>query len=191
MNSLVKNTSRWLQTHWRLIIWLLLLGVIVYFSQVLFGARRERLTADSGLSKPAADAWFFYAPSRLADALPLFSEEGRRYYAITEFTLDLAFPFIYGLWLYLGLEGLSHALNWQSGRWRILNFAPLWMVVADLCENSLMVVNLLAYPPAHAPLISLTAAVSALKWILGLFCVSLLAGGALVYIGSALTRRRT
>jgi hypothetical protein len=127
----------------------------------------------------------------LVEALPHYTPAGRQGYARSEFTLDLAFPLIYGAWFYLGLASLSGALLPAGSPWRRLRFAPLVMIAADLTENSLLTAIMLSFPPANAELITLVAVVSALKWLLGLVCAALLAVGALVWLVRAVSHRRT
>lgn len=171
-----------LKKHWQTVIWVVVFGMVVYFAIVLFPARRIQLVAESGLDAPVADAWFFYTPDQLADALAHFSPEGRRYYAMTELTLDLAFPLLYGSWLFMALSYLTGKLLPPASPWRSLHKLPLFLIGADIGENCLLVISLLTYPPAAGALMFLTAFASATKWLLGLACLILLAGGGLALL---------
>jgi hypothetical protein len=179
----------WLKTHGKLIAWISLLLLFVFFSSVLFPARRERLVTETGLDKPVADVWLFFTPAELADALPHFPPATRQYYALTEVTLDLAFPLIYGGWLYLSLAGLFSRLPQLTARWQVLRFAPILLIAADLLENASLALNFVSYPPRIPALLSLASAMSAAKWILGIFCVTLLLVTCLVYLGRVLRGR--
>lgn len=169
----------WLKNNWRLVAWIVLTGLVVFFYAVLFPARRVRLVAETGLEKPVIDAWLFYAPEQLAEVLPRFTPVGRQYYAFTEFTLDLAFPFLYGTWIFLATEGMLRYLTPAASHWRRLRFGPVILILADLLENSLVSANMLTFPPVNHALVNLTAFISAAKWAIGIACILVLAAAGL------------
>src|SRR6478752_157815 len=49
-----------------------------------------------GFENPGLDSRFWYSPEEARDFFEAIGERGRRLYAITEVTLDLAFPLVYG-----------------------------------------------------------------------------------------------
>ncbi|MEZ6058194.1 MAG: hypothetical protein R3C01_15960 [Planctomycetaceae bacterium] len=94
----------------------------------------DHQTPDSALGK-AADALTYLnnPPGYLADFLTTIGESGRRLYAWSEVTMDLAFPIVYGtllaVWLYR-----RYSPQWSA---RLL-WLPLTAAVVDiLFENSI------------------------------------------------------
>lgn len=94
-----------------------------------FDWRHDQLDCDMKL----LDARGWYSPAEARDLFDCLGDEGRRLYAITEVTLDLFFPFIYGM--LFGLLILQLYKEPVAG-WLIL--VPLIAVFADLLENSLV-----------------------------------------------------
>lgn len=73
-----------------------------------------------------------YTPEEVHRYLEHLGREGRHFYAITELTLDLLFPLVYGALLAVMIAKLFPPC-WA--RWLIL--IPLIAALADLTENSL------------------------------------------------------
>jgi hypothetical protein len=190
---------RWLQRwSWGKRRWaiLILLALAVFFSLVLFPLRRERLIAFSGNLKPTIDAWGYYPAARLQAMLPLYGEQGRRYYALTEVTLDLVFPILYGLMLFLLFTEIADAVAKQLPHKQLvlpfrlrlfLTRLPLALILADLAENFLLAACLLLPQPVSPILAWIAASASAVKWTLGYLCLGLAGLGLLgVSISSVL-----
>ena len=83
-----------------------------------------------GHENKVLDVRFWYTPADVQQLMQNLEAEGRKLYAITQVTLDLAFPLVYGTIfavLIFRLYGRDSS--------RILLWLPMLAVVADLLEN--------------------------------------------------------
>jgi hypothetical protein len=74
------------------------------------------------------DGRYAYTPKEAHDLLEMMGERGRRFYALTEMTLDLVFPFIYGSLFLIAI----YRLYGDPG---YLLLVPVIGSVADWLEN--------------------------------------------------------
>jgi hypothetical protein len=90
---------------------------------------------------------YWYTPAKASELLKAMDKHGRRVYAVTEVTLDLAFPFIYG-----GLFAilLFQLYGGEKAGWVLL--IPVITVVADLLENFTAVYLALSFDGQPSPL---------------------------------------
>jgi hypothetical protein len=91
-----------------------------------FTARSERL----GNNPPLLDVRYWYAPADVKALFDKLGQDGLSFYALTEVTLDLAFPFIYGGLLLILIYRLL-----EPKPARILLLVPLVGMISDLLEN--------------------------------------------------------
>ncbi len=112
----------------RIAIWpvvaLLFLGFVL--CTLGFTARTERL----GSNPPLLDNRYWYAPADVQTLFDKLGPAGRSDYALTEITIDLAFPFIYGGILLVLIYRL-----FEPKPARILLFVPLIGMISDWLEN--------------------------------------------------------
>lgn len=92
-----------------------------------FGARTDRLGSDP----PLLDMRSWYTPENVQALFEKLGSTGRNFYAVTEVTLDLAFPFIYGALLAILIYRL-----FEPKLARVLLLVPLIGMAADLLENA-------------------------------------------------------
>lgn len=124
--------SRWIILHLRrLPAWPLIALLFIGFllCNLGFDWRNEAL----GSHIKILDVRVWYSPADARDLFKSLGEDGRRIYAITEVTLDLAFPLIYGTLFVLLICQLYRAP--ASIRLILL---PVVSVITDLTENSLL-----------------------------------------------------
>ncbi len=124
--------SRWIILHLRrLPAWPLIALLFIGFllCDLGFDWRSEEL----GSHIKILDARGWYSPVDARDLFESLGEDGRRIYALTEVTLDLAFPLIYGTLFALLICQLYRA---PASDWLIL--LPVISVMTDLTENSLL-----------------------------------------------------
>ena len=91
-----------------------------------FTARSDRL----GNNPPLLDVRYWYNTASVQALFEKLGQEGRSFYALTEVTLDLAFPFIYGALLLVLIYRL-----FEPKPARILLLVPLVGMISDLLEN--------------------------------------------------------
>lgn len=83
-----------------------------------------------GYENRALDGRFWYSPDDARDFLRNIGTDGRRIYAVTELTLDILFPLVYGT-LFAAL--IIQVYSRESGRFLLL--VPLLTAVFDVLEN--------------------------------------------------------
>lgn len=109
------------------VVGLLFLVFIVCFR--LFDWRRQKL----GCETKVLDASFWYNPLDAKQFFEKIGESGRTLYAITELSIDLLFPLVYGTLFGIFIVRLYGA---TSAKWLVL--IPLATAATDLIENSII-----------------------------------------------------
>jgi hypothetical protein len=106
----------------------------------LFSGRNDALRRISNIGREKLlDGRWWYSKADAAELLDKLGARGRGLYAATAVTLDLFFPFAYGL-----LFGLLLVRLWPRGQaWLLL--LPLVTVIADLLENLTIAILALTY----------------------------------------------
>jgi hypothetical protein len=109
----------------RMANWPVLALLFVIFLLCISGFEQRRKAIGDTL-----ESSIWYTPDKASKVLQAMGEHGRNIYAITEITLDLIFPFLYG-----GLFAilLFHVYGREKAGWVLL--IPLIAIVADLLEN--------------------------------------------------------
>ena len=112
--------------------WTIALALTLTFVCILgFNGRTLALRREGRLGKgeKLLDGRWWYTPADAGALLCKLGKDGRRLYAVSEVTLDLIFPFAYGLSFALLLVRL-----WPRDQaWLLL--LPFVTVIADLLEN--------------------------------------------------------
>jgi hypothetical protein len=140
-----------------------------------FELRRKSL----GYENRALDGRFWYSPDDASDFLRAIGEHGRRIYAVTELTLDILFPLVYGT-LFAAL--IIHVYARESGKFLVL--VPLLAVVFDVLENITTAYLAWQFDDRTSPVARGAAVLTATKS--GLFILSLI----LIVIGALTTAWR-
>ena len=106
-----------------------------------------------------------YSPDEAAALFDALGNDGRAFYAISELTLDVLFPLVYGAWLVICIW-----LVW--GRpWRlVLAGVVVITCAADLVENALIAYMALIYNGTLQPMMLAANVATLLKW--GLLAVA-------------------
>jgi hypothetical protein len=169
---------------------LFLFVALLVFALVLFPARTRQLAALAApkVPGPALDARRGYSLTEAEAFLGAIGPEGRRLYALTELSLDLAFPVLYGLF-FAGLLAfvLARAVP-ERRRVRRLAYLPLAMAVADISENLTLTALALSYPPLNTGLARLANVFTLAKYGLGVASGVVLIVSVLVWLLRALRR---
>ncbi len=153
----------------RLATWPVIGGLVAAFV-LLFLGFQLRSRALSGV--PTLDVRIGYTPDGARDVLAALGESGRRLYAATQLTLDVAFPLVYTA-LFAAL-----IVRWHDREpARRLLAVPLLGGLMDLLENVTAATLAWTYNGASSPLAWVTSAAGIVKY--ACFVISLL----LVLIG--------
>jgi hypothetical protein len=160
---------------------ILLFLVLLIFNLFLFPARTKRLETLSGGAGPVLDVRFGYSPDEVHAYAAALGPEGRRLYAITQVTLDLAYPALYGL-LLAGLLVLVLARGFPGRQGvALLALVPFAMALLDVAENLAIVVLMLLFPVTPVWLAHLASAFTVDKWLVGGIIVVLLVAGTVAW----------
>ena len=139
------------------------LAFLVFSATVLpaQSAAAEAYTGPAG----SPDLSFFYTPADLYRMAEEFGSTGRVAYIRARFTFDLAFPFVYGLFLITSIACLVKRLS-KTNSWII--YAPRLPVLAiifDLIENTGAAVVVARYP-LFSPFAAGAAVIATpVKWV--------------------------
>jgi len=115
------------------------------------------------------DTRFFYNPTKVQKLLEMLGESGRQKYAITELSLDLIFPLIYGSLLAVFLFRLHSGDIGKS-----LIMLPLLTMSADWLENGTAAYLALSFDGKSSTLAWVGAIFTATKWVSGMLCLLLI-----------------
>lgn len=147
--------------------------LFVFANGYVFPAVAARIAAVAAMpSFLPLDLTPMYSPGDASALLSALGPEGRRLYLVTELTVDLVYPVVYGALFYLLIQWLF-ARSAPPPRW--LAHAPAIPIAAaalDLLEN-VCIVALLAVFPARTPALAVAASVTTTVK-LALFALTLL-----------------
>jgi hypothetical protein len=136
-----------------------------------FNWRQEAL----GCENKVLDARFWYTPDEAQCLFRRLGVESRRLYAITELTLDLIFPVVYGVLFAFLLIHLYPRQHVQA-----LLLIPLAAMMLDIVENVLIAYLALSFDGSGSPVTRVAAVFTSAKFVCFLLSlVLILAGSAL------------
>ncbi len=146
----------------RLIIFLgiLLLVNLLLFSFPNFPGSRTVILTDAP-NQQIPDMMVLYSPQNVHEFLTAVGPAGRDAYQLMHFSTDLAFPLIYGLFLFAWLSRLV------QGKGIKLQYLPLIAFIAsgaDLAENFSMVYLTATFPAFHPGLTRLAQVFTLVKF---------------------------
>ncbi len=104
------------------------------------------------------DLQFSYTPEKAYQLLAQFSAEELKVYRVLELTGDVIYPLVYGFFLSL--------LIFKLRKKPLLALIPLLAIVADLFENTGIVLMISSLPKQLNAVASITSIFSSLKWSL-------------------------
>ena len=168
---------------------LLLFAAILLFIFIFFPLRHNRLESYAGYPLRVFDTRLFYTPAQVSESANDIGESGRHLYAVTEVTLDFAFPLLYTTWLSV-LLALVTPKAWPSrpGRERLI-LLPFLGLLGDLAENAYLAALMWTYPIIPPWLVGLSNLASLVKWGAGLAALGLILIGSTVCVVKWLQRK--
>lgn len=166
INALHKWLTRW--ATWPVIALLFIAYVLCTQG---FDARRAAL----GYGLRVLDVRFAYTPADVQHLFEALGAGGRSLYALTEVTLDLVFPFVYG-----GLLAILVLNLFSRERARYLVLVPVLGVVFDLLENITVALLAWTYAGGTSPAAWAASVFSSTKLILGALGLLIVLAGAVL-----------
>jgi hypothetical protein len=149
--------------------------LLILFLLCAQGFEWRRKTLGYGIQ--SLDARFWYSPDEASAFFDAIKANGQRVYAITQLTLDVAFPFIYGLLFAILLIHL-----YSQKRAKKLVLVPVLTASCDLLENITTAYLALRFKGQPSPVAWAAAIFTSLKWALLILSLILIAVGAVVGI---------
>lgn len=163
LNDLLVRVTAYFSNNWHLAAAAV---AFVFFQALILPALLNQILSLSG-GVMILDLSLWYTPEETFRRLAAFGEEGRELYLAAEWTVDLAYPAIYGIFI----GALTYRLG--GNRWSTL---ALYSGLADWSENIAVTVLLIQYPHYNPAVAVLSAIFTALKWFF-------LSGSAVVLLG--------
>jgi hypothetical protein len=124
----------------------------------------KRIKADSGGVGPI-DLRFSYTPEEVYEMIAAYGEQGRRFYAVIELTMDLIYPFVYATLLALLITSSFRRLLPRDHALQRAHVLPYGVMLADYLENVGVVTMLIRYPARYPLLARITSVFTSTKWI--------------------------
>lgn len=167
MNPIRSRLERW--AAGRNIV--ILLGLFLLFSLVIFPLITARLTSISG-GTGLVDTEFSYTPERAFQMMNAYGTEGRPWYILTALTVDLIYPLVYALLLSLAMIYFFRKSFAPDSPLQGAFYIPIAAMIADYLENICLVILLASFPQWQEGLAQAANIFTGLKW--GLLLASLL-----------------
>jgi hypothetical protein len=117
---------------------------------------------NSGLS--ILDLRFGYSAKSVFELFDKIGHIGCSNYLKFTASVDMAYPFVYGLFLSLFISFLFEKAFRKNYEFRMLNLIPLLIVVADYVENFSIIILLNQHPILSENLVKIASNATLIKW---------------------------
>ena len=139
------------------------LVVVVAMNVVVFPFVARRMAEAAGASVRPLDLRFSYSQEQAYTTLLALGDHGRRLYGFVEGTIDVFYPVLYALFLFLLIERL---LRGTRPRWLDLAaLVPFAAMVFDWLENAAILAMIARFPRPPGAVATLGSAFTTLKWV--------------------------
>jgi len=145
---------------------LILLIIYAIFPLLLFPLSNKLQHEHSGSSAPPLDLEFAFSPQKAYEYVESYGETGRKLYAISALTIDIAYPIIYSTLFALIILFFLKRTYQSNTKLKKIALMPFAAAGADFFENSGIAIMLLTYPSSSHTLSLLTSVANTLKWLL-------------------------
>lgn len=146
--------------------WITLAALLIFILFAIFilpGFSEESARYANGMGSP--DTTLFYSGADLYSMAEAYGEEGRQAFIDMRWTMDLAFPLIYTLFLVTSASWLLRRVIPSNSKLRLLNLFPLAAFILDLLENSATSLVMMRFPERCLFGQGLAPIFSPLKWL--------------------------
>lgn len=148
-------------------------------------AQLNAITGDAGVLDE-----MFYTPTEAYTVLKAQGEVGRTFYRRLLLTTELLFPLIYRTFNAVLIAYLFSRWLAPGSRWRYLSLLPLVGMIADYCENTLVLLMLGAYPETLNGVAAVASTATMIKWGSNYVDYTLIVVGLVGWVVHALIKRR-
>lgn len=143
---------------------LILLIVYLIFPLLIFPLSGDYQQQQSGTTAPPLDLAFGFSPGEAFNRVEAYGNTGRKLYAISAMTIDVAYPVIYSIFFSILIIFLLKKTGLQTINLTNLAFLPFCAALSDLFENAGIVGLLSSYPDKYKVLAIFTSGANILKW---------------------------
>jgi hypothetical protein len=161
---MVKNFILFLQSKARGKHVLIFLIVYLIFPILIFPLSGEYQQNQSGSTAPPLDLAFGFSPGEAFNRIEAYGKTGRKLYAISAMTIDVAYPVIYSIFFSILILFLLKKTGLQTINLMNLALFPFCAALSDLFENAGIVGLLSSYPDKFKALAIFTSGANILKW---------------------------
>ena len=106
-----------------------------------------------------------YASAQAFEVMTAYGEAGRRAYASLLLTVDLVFPFLYGSFLFLSIQGASRRAAIPTVWGNRLAAIGIMATCCDWLENISFLILIMTYPGQSIPIARLASVFTATKFV--------------------------
>ncbi|MBK9272338.1 MAG: hypothetical protein IPM48_12155 [Saprospiraceae bacterium] len=155
------------------------------FNLFILKNAETRMNGLAGKEVGVIDLTFGYSPQRALDMVAAYGDEGRAFYARTEYTADLVYPLVYAF-----LFSIVFVLLYRNSAqpWMIL--LPFLTLLLDYSENVFIVSLLTNYPLQSMQSAIFCEIFKLLKWVCFVFIIGLVLFGLLRKAFSSFNRNK-
>jgi hypothetical protein len=166
-----------------------LLGLVLFGMFILpqFNVRTSQFAAGVGVP----DLMVSYSGKELYAMAQAYGEAGRADFVNIHWTIDLAFPIIYTIFLITGSSWLLRGNIPATSLGRLWNLLPLAAFLLDLGENAATSAVMLRFPAQAGLAQALAPLLTPLKWLFVLASFGLLLVAFVLWCVRSLARRKT
>ena len=149
-------------------------------------AQLEEITNGVG----ALDVEIFSTAEHVYDVLDKQGEAGREFYKRLLLGPELIFPLVYRLFNVVLISFLFSRWLAPESKWNMLCLAPLIGMIADYCENALVLTMLFNYPERLYGIASVASVLTTIKWLSNYTDYLLIAVGLFGLVLKYISRKR-
>lgn len=169
----------WLRSGWAALAGLLFF--LAFMVTVLPG--QSTAAGEAAGSAGSPDMSFLYSPSDLYSMAEAYGPEGRAAYIRARYTFDIAWPLVYGFFLFTSIGWVFRRIREGSLWMQRARLVPVCAVVLDGLENLSASLVMARYPQTTPLAAAMAPVFTVLKWTLvggsfGLLLAGLAFGGA-------------
>ncbi len=152
----MKKKSNW--------ITILFLGLLfLFFMSYLFPSYQSELNDIAGKKVQVLDTRFSYTKNEVLQLFKDFKIDGREKVKFVSGVVDMIYPIIYGIFLFLLMTKLTS--RFSNKKLKIIIFLPLIGMLFDYVENFSILNMLNSYPNISKTQVFVSSSATSFKWL--------------------------
>ena len=138
----------------------LFLAIYILFAGYILKNTESRIIELTGKSVGIIDLTFGFNPQKTLMMVAEYGDAARSYYAWTEMTTDMVYPFVYAF-----LFGVILTLLYRESPYAWVSLVPFICLLLDYLENINIVILLTTYPRQSITIAILAEIFKLMKWL--------------------------